>query len=407
MEILDEYGVVFPKGFKGAGVHAGLKKRKKDLAMIYSELPCTLSGVFTQNVVKAAPVVITEKVAKAGVARGIIVNSGNANACTGKQGMKDGEEMASLTAEALGVSPEEICVSSTGVIGHHLDMEPIRTGIKELAEELDDDEGTGDDVAKAIMTTDTFEKIFCTSFEYEGKEIRLGGVCKGSGMIHPNMATLLGFVTTDTGIEKELLDEMLGDIIDKTFNCITVDGDTSTNDMVLVLANGAAGADLIDDKEEELYHLFKDALTALLKEMAKSIVRDGEGATKFIEVRIKGAKNEDDAITAGKSVATSSLVKTAAFGEDANWGRILAAVGYSGIEFDPYETNIYIGSRVGEILVCEMGQGLEFDENLAEKILKEKEIYFLVQMDEGKGEATIYTCDLSYDYVKINGSYRS
>lgn len=407
IDILNEYGVVFPKGFKGAGVHAGLKKRKKDLALIYSELPSTVSGVFTQNVVKAAPVIITEKVAEKGIARGIIANSGNANACTGKKGMEDGEEMAHLAAKALGVSADEICVASTGVIGHHLDMDPIREGVKDLVEKLDDDDDTGEDVAKAIMTTDTFEKIFSTFFEYEGKEVRLGGIAKGSGMIHPNMATLLGFVTTDAGIEKELLDEMLIDIIDKTFNCITVDGDTSTNDMVLVLANGASGVKVIDEKDDELYHLFGDALNALLKEMAKSIVRDGEGATKFIEVRIKGAKNEDDAITAGKSVATSSLVKTAAFGEDANWGRILAAVGYSGIEFDPYETNIYIGSKVGEILVCELGQGLEFDESLAEKILKEKDIYFLVEMDEGKGEATIYTCDLSYDYVKINGSYRS
>ena len=253
------------------------------------------------------------------------------------------------------------------------------------------------------MTTDTRPKV---AFRHAGAA-RLWGMAKGAGMIHPNMATLLGFVTTDAAIDKELLDELVRDGVNKSFNSITVDGDTSTNDMVVVLANGASGTKKISDKEGELYSLFKEKLYEILKKMAKSIVIDGEGATKFIEVRIKGARNEEAAMIAGKSVATSNLVKTAAFGEDANWGRILAAVGYSGIEFNPYTTNIYIGSKQGELLVCEMGMGLEFDEDLAKKILSERDIYYLVEMEEGKGDAVIYTCDLSYDYVKINGSYRS
>mgnify|MGYP003606889657 FL=1 len=315
--------------------------------------------------------------------------------------------MQETTAEELGIAKEEVLVASTGVIGVQLPIEKILEGIREAADELGDDKDEGIAVAEAIMTTYSFRKQVTTEFEYEGKEIRLGGICKGSGMIHPNMATMLGFVTTDAAIEKNLLDELVKEAVNKSFNSITVDGDTSTNDMVAVLANGASGVNKIADKDSDLYAMFAENLIGIMKKMAKSIVLDGEGATKFIEVKIKGAKNEEDAIKAGKSVATSSLVKTAAFGEDANWGRILAAVGYSGIEFNPYETNIYIGSKARELLVCEMGQGLEFDEDIAKKILSEKEIYYLVEMDEGKGDAVIYTCDLTYDYVKINGSYRS
>lgn len=402
----DIYGVVYPKGFKAAGIHAKIKKKKKDLGIIYSEALATASGAFTLNLVKAAPVILSEKNINNSI-RGIIINSGNANACTGKLGYENAVKMQETLAKELSIGKEEVLVASTGVIGVQLPIEKIEEGIKEAVPELGDDKEAGIGIAEAILTTDTFRKQFTAEFEYEGKEVRLGGICKGSGMLHPNMATMLGFVTTDVAIDKELLDEIVKEGVNKSFNSITVDGDTSTNDMVVVLANGGSGVNEITDKESDLYALFAENLVGLLKKMAKSIVLDGEGATKFIEVKIKGAKNDEDAAKAGKAVATSSLVKTAAFGEDANWGRILAAVGCSGISFNPYETNIYIGSKAGELLVCEMGQGLEFDEDLAKKILSEKEIYYLVEMEEGKGDAIIYTCDLTYDYVKINGSYRS
>lgn len=406
MQNSEQYSIVYPKGFKASGIHSKIKKRKKDLAVIYSEAPCTASGTFTKNVVKAAPVILCEENI-GNLIRAVVVNSGNANACTGEIGLVNARKMAQAAAEELGVEQGQVLVSSTGVIGQQLPIDNILAGIKTAVEELGSEKENGVAAAEAIMTTDTFKKQFASEFTYEGKEIRLGGICKGSGMIHPNMATLLGFVTTDAAIDKELLDELVRDGVNKSFNSITVDGDTSTNDMVVVLANGASGTKKISDKEGELYSLFKEKLYEILKKMAKSIVIDGEGATKFIEVRIKGARNEEAAMIAGKSVATSNLVKTAAFGEDANWGRILAAVGYSGIEFNPYTTNIYIGSKQGELLVCEMGMGLEFDEDLAKKILSERDIYYLVEMEEGKGDAVIYTCDLSYDYVKINGSYRS
>ena len=406
MQNSEQYSIVYPKGFKASGIHSKIKKRKKDLAVIYSEAPCTASGTFTKNVVKAAPVILCEENI-GNLIRAVVVNSGNANACTGEIGLVNARKMAQAAAEELGVEQGQVLVSSTGVIGQQLPIDNILAGIKTAVEELGSEKENGVAAAEAIMTTDTFKKQFASEFTYEGKEIRLGGICKGSGMIHPNMATLLGFVTTDAAIDKELLDELVRDGVNKSFKSITVDGDTSTNDMVVVLANGASGTKKISDKEGELYSLFKEKLYEILKKMAKSIVIDGEGATKFIEVRIKGARNEEAAMIAGKSVATSNLVKTAAFGEDANWGRILAAVGYSGIEFNPYTTNIYIGSKQGELLVCEMGMGLEFDEDLAKKILSERDIYYLVEMEEGKGDAVIYTCDLSYDYVKINGSYRS
>ncbi len=406
MQNNDQYSVIYPKGFKAAGIHSKIKKKKKDLALIYSDASCTASGTFTKNLVKAAPVIVSEENIDDQI-RAIIINSGNANACTGEIGMNNAWKMVGETARILKIAKSEVLVASTGVIGQQLPIDNILTGIVDIVEELGSEKDNAIDAAEAIMTTDTFKKQFATEFVYEGKEIRIGAICKGSGMIHPNMATLLGFVTTDAAIDKALLDEIVIEGVNKSFNSITVDGDTSTNDMVLVLANGASGVNRIKNKDQEIYHIFKEKLIEILKKMAKSIVLDGEGATKFIEVRIKGAKNEDDAMKAGKSVATSSLVKTAAFGEDANWGRILAAVGYSGIKFNPYETNIYIGSSKGELLVCEMGMGLEFDEDIAKKILSEKEIYYLVEMEEGKGDAVIYTCDLSYDYVKINGSYRS
>ena len=406
-EFNNQYGIVFPKGFKCGSIHSGIKKRKKDLMLIYSELPAVASGVFTQNKVKAAPVVLTQKKIVNSNIRGIVVNSGNANACTGKKGYCDAETMCQVAAECLCLKDEEILVASTGVIGIHLPMKIIVDGIRNCSGLLGNSKDHGEDAAEAILTTDTNSKSFAEGFEFEGKSCCIGGICKGSGMVHPNMATTLGFITTDIAIEKELLDEILKEGINKTFNCITIDRDTSTNDMVIVMANGASGICKVESKNDELYDIFNDKLVNILNEMAKSIVRDGEGATKFIEIRIDGAKNENEAIKAGKAVATSNLVKTAAFGEDANWGRILSAVGNSGIDFNPEDTNIYIGSKQGELLVCEMGQGLSFDEDKARKILKEKDIYYLIEMGEGKGDAIVYTCDLSYDYVKINGNYRS
>lgn len=402
-----EYGITYPKGFKGAGIHSGIKKEDKDLALIYSEVPAVVSGVFTKNRVKAAPVLISQEVVNQGVGRAIIINSGNANACTGEQGFKDGKTMQSLTGKALNISPEAVMVASTGVIGVPLDMGAIANGIPQLATCLGTEKNQGQAVAKAILTTDTFEKQFVREFQYQGKTIKLGGVCKGSGMIHPNMATTLGFVTTDLAIEKSLLDQVLRQTIETTFNCISIDGDTSTNDMVLVMANGMSHASPIKDEKDSGYESFKIELESLLKEMAKSIVKDGEGASKFIEIEVKNAKTVADAIKIGKSIATSSLVKTASFGEDANWGRILAAAGYSGVDFDPDETDIQITSPLGSLPVCQGGQGLDFDEAKAKTILGENALQYTITIKEGRESATVYTCDLSYEYVKINSDYRS
>jgi glutamate N-acetyltransferase/amino-acid N-acetyltransferase len=394
-------GVTAPKGFKAGGVAAGIKKNgQPDLAMIASETPAVCAGTFTTNQVQAAPVVISKERVKGGKAQGIIVNSGNANACTGPSGRQVAEKMVAAAAKFLKISEDQVLVASTGVIGVELPVAKIETALRQNTGFLSNSGGAA--AARAIMTTDTFPKEIAVEFELEGKMVRVGGIAKGSGMIHPNMATLLSFVTTDISIDKVMLDQAVSQAADHSFNRITVDGDTSTNDCLLVLANGQAGNQTIIGTGAA-YQSFLDALTCVCRELAKMIARDGEGATKMVEIKIEGAVSEDAAVRVGKSIATSNLVKTALFGEDANWGRILAAVGYSGVPIQPDIINIYLG----DLLVCRGGVGLAFDESKAKQILAQKDILITVELGQGQAGASIWTCDFSYDYVKINGSYRT
>lgn len=394
-------GVTAAKGYKASGVHCGLKKTKLDLAVIASEVPAAAAGVFTTNLVQAAPVKVTrEHLARSGTAKAVVINSANANACTGPQGILDAQAMAAAAAEHLGCSPEEVLVSSTGVIGVPLPMSKINEGIGSAVSELS--EAGSFNAAQAIMTTDTFPKEYAVEFELGDKTVRLGGIAKGSGMIHPNMATMLAFITTDISIAQPLLHKALREAVVKSFNMISVDGDTSTNDMVIVLANGQAGAVPITDKGPE-YELFCQALGVVTEELAKLIVKDGEGASKFVELHVKGAQSEAAARTIARSIASSNLVKAAIFGADANWGRILCAAGYSGGVFDPDKTAVYLG----ELKIVENGTGVDFDEDEALVLLSQGEIVITVDLGEGDQEAKAWTCDLTYDYVKINASYRS
>ncbi|MFA7287905.1 MAG: bifunctional glutamate N-acetyltransferase/amino-acid acetyltransferase ArgJ [Melioribacteraceae bacterium] len=398
--------VKIPLGFKGAGVFCGIKKRKKDLALILSDRPASAAGVFTTNVVQAAPVLICkEHLIEQDNFRALIVNSGNANACTGQQGYIDASEMASLTALELGIEKNEVLVSSTGVIGEILPMTVISQGIKIISDEIfstDQEEETKmQNAAEAIMTTDTFSKTASSTFLINGKEVTIYGMAKGSGMIHPNMATMLGFILTDAAIEKNLLHSMLKKTADKTFNRIIVDGDTSTNDMVLAFANGASGEEIISESRE--HYIFEDELFALLKKLSLDIVRDGEGATKLIEITVDGANSIEDAENVGRTIALSPLVKTAIHGEDANWGRIIAAAGYSGIIFDPAQFEIFVNST--KILGANYSVQLSIEE--ANKTLEPDYIYLTIKIGNGKYSATCWTCDFSEEYVKINGSYRS
>lgn len=401
--IMDEKiggGVTAPKGFKAAGIFSGIKKAKKDLALIVSDLPASAAGVFTLNKVQAAPVLVSKKhLQRSKTFRAIICNSGNANACTGDQGYSDAVLMAVETARTIGVKPEEVLVSSTGVIGEILPMDKVVDGIQHIAKLLDRKEYQS--AAEAIMTTDTFVKSHAVTFEINGKNVTIGGISKGSGMIHPNMATMLAFVTTDAKVEPETLQLLLKSTCDKTFNRIIVDGDTSTNDMALILANGASEADIIPGSPS--YEFFEENLFQLLKKLSIDIVKDGEGATKLVEITVEGALSDKDAEKAARTVALSPLVKTAIHGEDANWGRILAAVGYSGIDFDPGKFEIIInGTQI-------LKQNYEVTLPIAEanQTLKPAEINILLKLNKSNGKATCWTCDFSEEYVKINGSYRS
>ena len=378
MEIF-EGGVTSARGYRAAGIFAGLKKVRKDMAMIVSDTDAAAAGTYTTNRVKAAPVIWDMKVTAAGKARAIVVNSGNANACTGEQGMKDAEEMAAYAAGLLSTEKELVLVASTGVIGVNLDMEKIRNGEKVLASSLSAD---WKDAAQAILTTDTFAKTAACSVEIGGKKVTIGGMAKGSGMIHPNMA------------------------VDDTYNMISVDGDTSTNDSVLVLANGMAGNREIMEGTED-YAVFEEAFRYVLGTLARMIARDGEGATRFIEMTVKGAKTKSDAKTLARAVVSSSLVKAAFFGSDANWGRILCAMGYSGADFDPDLVDLSFVSPKGSLQVLASGQPVAFDEDRAKEILLEKEVGAVADCHQGEGEASAWGCDLTYDYVKINGDYRS
>jgi glutamate N-acetyltransferase / amino-acid N-acetyltransferase len=395
-------GVCAPKGFKAGGIACGIKKNQQlDLAVIASDIPATAAGIFTTNKVQAAPIYVSKQHLLKGTAQAIIANSGNANACVGPAGMQAAETMAAAAAITLGIVSDSVLVASTGVIGVLLPVEKVQTGLKQNSGFLK--ASGGGEAARAIMTTDTFPKEVAVEFELDGIPIRIGGIAKGSGMIHPNMATMLGFITSDVAIDQKLLQKALHRAGDLSFNRISVDGDTSTNDCLFILANGKSGNKPIVTIGPN-YQIFEDTLSNVCIQLAKMIARDGEGATKFVEIKVVGADSEAEAVKAGKAVATSNLVKTAIFGEDANWGRVLAAVGYSGIEFDPATTDIYLG----DLLVCQSGVGLVFDEAKAKRILAQKDLLITIKLSaNAKYEASVWTCDLSYDYVKINGSYRT
>lgn len=400
-------GVCAAKGFSAAGIHAGLRKNKDklDLALIVADRLCNAAGVFTTNRVFAAPVGVTRAHLKNGKARAIICNSGNANACV-SDGYDKAEQTCAALADKLGCESDDIIVASTGVIGVSLPVEPLVAGIPTLIENLGSNAYASDSAARAIMTTDTKKKEFAFEFELGGKVVHLGGICKGSGMIQPNMATMLCFITTDAAISSEMLKKVLSEVISDTFNMVSVDGDTSTNDMVTVLASGCAGNDEIVSEGEEL-SIFKAAMKQLCTCLCTSIAADGEGATKLIECRIRNFYDAKNARVLAKSVINSSLVKTAMFGADANWGRILCALGYAGIDLDTDTIDVKFISDKGEILVCENGQGYPFSEEKAKEILLEKSIIIDVDLKSGSHCATAWGCDLSYEYVHINGDYRS
>lgn len=401
-------GVTAPIGFKAAGTRAGIRpgKTNKDMAMIYSEREAAVAGTFTRNVVKAAPVLWDMKVCDTGIAQAVVVNSGIANACTGDEGYQNVLDTAGLVEKYLGVKKEHVIVASTGVIGFTLPMDAVANGVNLLKDMLENTRRAAIDAATAIMTTDTHKKEYAVKFTIGGVEATIGAMCKGSGMIHPNMGTMLGFITTDVDIDKNLLGKALKDVIEDTFNMVSVDGDTSTNDTVVVMANGMAGNKKISDEGGD-YQLFKEALLNVNTYLAKQIASDGEGATRLFEVRVKGAADKETAKLLAKSIVTSNLTKCAIYGKDANWGRILCAMGYSGAAFDPYRVDITISSEKGEIKLVENGKSTNFDEELATLILSPKTVTAIADVKDGNGTATAWGCDLTYDYVKINADYRS
>lgn len=393
--------ITSPKGFKAAGVACGLKKNgNKDLAVVCSEVPAAAAGVFTTNVVKGHSLQITMENIKSGLAKAIVINSGNANACVGEQGFSDAKEMAATAAGLLDCPEDQILIGSTGVIGMPLNMDALRTGIRSAVASLSPDGGHS--AEEAIMTTDLVPKEAAAEIELQGKKVTVSGMAKGSGMIHPNMATMIGVITTDAAITKELLAKALKEITNRTFNRVSVDGDTSVCDMVLILANGLSGNPVITAEDDD-YLNFKMALEYVCTTLARMIAKDGEGATKLVEISVSGAAAEEDAYKIACAVAKSPLVKTAIFGEDANWGRIFTAAGYSGASFNPDLVDIYIG----DLMVCSKGTALKFDESKAKEILKEKEVKVTIELKDGSFSDRMWTCDFSYDYVKINGSYRS
>ncbi|MDR0302377.1 MAG: bifunctional glutamate N-acetyltransferase/amino-acid acetyltransferase ArgJ [Treponema sp.] len=401
-------GVCAPKGFSAGGIRCGIKAsfQKKDLALIYSEKTCNAAAMFTKNKVKAASVIVSQENIAGGKLRAIIANSGNANACTGQDGMAAAKRMAQLAADALGIPCTEVAVASTGVIGVPLPVAPIEKNIGALKESLRADELGHSSALEAIMTTDTRKKEIAVEIEIGGKPARIGAMTKGSGMIHPNMATMLTFITTDAAIESAALDSALRLAVAHSFNRMTVDGDTSTNDMVVIMANGTAGNAPVNAAGAD-YAVFCAALEYVCIMLARKMARDGEGATKLVTVTVTGAASEKNAETLAKSIASSSLVKAACFGADANWGRVLCAMGYAGADFRPEKTDVSFASRAGDVLVCKNGESVVFSEEKAKLVLLEEEIEILVSLHEGDGQASVWGCDLTYDYVKINGDYRS
>ena len=401
-------GVCAAQGFRAAGLHVGVKTHnvnKKDVALIVSDSDCAAAAVFTTNVVKAAPIHVTKAHLANGRARAVVANSGNANACA-PLGEENAERMCAAAAKAIGCGAEDVLVCSTGVIGQTLRVNVIEEGMEELASLLERSGAASDAAAHAIMTTDTVKKEAAVETTVGGKTVRIGGIAKGSGMIHPNMGTMLCFITTDCAISPEMIREALVDTAHVSFNRISVDGDTSTNDTCLVLANGLAGNETITGEGED-YAAFLEALKALCVRLARMMAKDGEGARHLITCTVSGAKDEESAQTIAKSVISSTLTKAAIFGCDANWGRVLCAMGYSGEKFDPDKVDVAFASAAGEIPVCRQGRGLDFDEDLAKRILTEDEVEIRVRMGEGDAACTCWGCDITYDYIKINGDYRT
>ncbi len=399
--------VCAPLGFRANGVHCGIRrnKSKRDLSLIVSDVPCSAAAVYTQNLVKGAPLLVTQRHIADGRAQAVIVNSGIANTCNA-DGVEVAEKMAELAADQLGLKPEDICVASTGVIGQPLDLTPVREGLPGLVAGLARDTEHGEFAAQGIMTTDTRMKEIAVEFTAGGKTCRIGGIAKGSGMIHPNLATMLVFITTDCAVSPEMLKKALSSDVTRTFNMTSVDGDTSTNDNVVLLANGLAGNEEITSEGPD-FTSFMQALNTITVHLCRMIAGDGEGATKMLECTVSNAKTEKDARTVAKAVITSSLVKTAMFGSDANWGRVLCATGYSGADVDVTKVELSFRSKAGVIDVCRDGSGIPFSEEIAKKVLSEKEIEILIDLHDGEGKATAWGCDLTYDYVKINGDYRT
>ena len=402
-----EGGVTAAKGFKAGGINAGIRKgkTKNDLALIVSECECAAAGLFTRNKVKAAPVQLDIETVKSGKAMAIIANSGNANACAPND-MLNAKKMQKCAADALGIDADLVLTGSTGVIGQELNIAAVEEGMDALIASLSDSAAGSDEAAKAIMTTDTVKKEQAVQVEINGTTVTAGGISKGSGMIHPNMGTMLCYITTDCAIDAATLKQVLKEVCDVTFNRISVDGDTSTNDSLIILANGMAGNEPVEINTEA-YQTFKDALLALCTDLARRMAADGEGAKHLITCTVAGCENEQKAETLSKSVIGSSLTKAAVFGCDANWGRVICALGYSGCDFDPLKVDISFSSDAGKVDVCEAGKGLAFDEDLALEILKQPEVIISVNMNEGNASATCWGCDLTYDYVQINGDYRT
>ena len=404
---LIEGSVTAAKGFKASGIHCGIRKNKtkRDIALIYSEVKCTAAAVYTTNLVQSSPITVTKKNLADGYAQAVIVNSGNANTCNA-DGIEKAEMMCQLVADKLDISAEDVIVGSTGVIGQILPIEPIADGMAQLVSELDNTLESGANAAEAIMTTDTVKKEVAVETEIDGKIVKIGGISKGSGMIHPNMATMLCFVTTDAKISAEMIKKAVKTAADSTFNMVSIDGDTSTNDTLAVMASGLAENKEITCEGED-YNKFVEALTAVCKGLSKMMAKDGEGATKLLVCKVSGAKTEKDAKGVAKSVICSSLLKAAMFGADANWGRVLCAIGYSGCDVDVNKVDVSFQSKAGKISVCQGGAGIDFSEEIAKTILVEDEIDILVDLNDGEFYAEAYGCDLTYEYVKINGDYRT
>lgn len=398
--------VTSPMGFTAAGICASIKpsnKTKRDLALIYCDTPCTAAAVYTKNLVKSSAIEVTKKHLENGVAQAVIVNSGNANTCNAN-GYDIANHMCLIAGETLGVKAEDVIVASTGVIGQPLPIQPILKACVYMKGHLTKEGGT--DAAEAIMTTDTVKKEMAMQMELDGKTVTIGGIAKGSGMIHINMGTMLSFVTTDAAVSSDMLREALREAVEDSYNMVSVDGDTSTNDTLAIMASGKAGNKMITNKNED-YYTFLSGLTAAFRALAKKLAGDGEGATKLLVCKVEGAKSKPNAVKVAKSIIGSSLVKAAMFGSDANWGRVLCAIGYSGTDVDVKKVDVSFESAKGNILVCKDGAGVEFSEEKAKEILLEKEINILVSLNDGYGYAEAYGCDLTYDYVKINGDYRT